>query len=242
MKICVAQTRPVKGNISANLDHHKKLIELALEDEVDIIIFPELSLTGYEPDLVKELATDKDDSRFDELQLISNETNITIGAGMPLKSDRGIMIGMIIFQPDKPREIYTKQYLHSDEFPFFVNGQPQTILKDHHDKVAMAICYELSIPEHSETAFEKGAEIYITSVAKTVTGVEKAFETLSAIAKKYSMMVFMSNCIGHCDNFDSAGRSAAWNNKGELLGELDDTHEGIIVVDTETEKVIQKII
>ena len=46
MKICVAQTRPVKGDIKANIEHHKKLIDLAISNGGDTIIFPELSITG----------------------------------------------------------------------------------------------------------------------------------------------------------------------------------------------------
>jgi predicted amidohydrolase len=49
MKICAAQTRPVRGDIQTNIDNHKKLIDLAVSNGADIIIFPELSLTGYEP-------------------------------------------------------------------------------------------------------------------------------------------------------------------------------------------------
>ena len=49
MKISVAQTKPVKGNIESNIDHHKKIIDLAVSYETDIIVFPELSITGYEP-------------------------------------------------------------------------------------------------------------------------------------------------------------------------------------------------
>ena len=41
MKLCVAQTRPVKGDISANITHHKKLIDLAIGMGADTIIFPE---------------------------------------------------------------------------------------------------------------------------------------------------------------------------------------------------------
>ena len=51
MKICAAQTRPVKGNIQQNIENHKKLINLAVVNGADIIIFPELSITGYEPEL-----------------------------------------------------------------------------------------------------------------------------------------------------------------------------------------------
>ena len=79
MKIAVAQTRPVKGDIKANIEHHKKMIGLAVSHGADMIIFPELSITGYEPDLAKELATNQDDSRFDDFQQISDNRQITVG-------------------------------------------------------------------------------------------------------------------------------------------------------------------
>jgi len=242
MKICVAQTRPVKGDIESNIDTHKKLIDLAVFNGADTIIFPELSLTGYEPELAKELATDKDDSRFDDFQKISDSKNIIIGAGMPVKSDPGILISMIIFQPHKPRHTYSKQYLHSDEYPYFVNAQQQAPLIGNGNKIAIAICYELSVPEHSENAYKSGAEIYIASVAKTADGVEKAVKSLSGIAGKYSMTVLMSNCVGHCDNFDCGGKTSIWNNKGLLVAQLNDTDEGIIIIDTDTQELIEKTI
>lgn len=240
MKFAVAQTRPVKGNIQSNIVQHKKLIALAVSNRADIIIFPELSLTGYEPELAKELATDQDDKRFDVFQKISDTDQITIGVGMPTKSKEGILISMLIFQPHQLRQTYSKQYLHSDEYPYFINGQQQVLLKE--NKIALAICYELSVPEHSKKAFKSGAKIYITSVAKTHNGVEKAFKSLSAIASKYSMIVLMSNCVGHCDNFESAGKTSIWNNKGLLVGQLNDSNQGILIIDNDTQELIEKTI
>jgi predicted amidohydrolase len=242
MKICVAQTKPVKGDIQSNIADHKKLIDLAVSNGADTVIFPELSLTGYEPQLSKELATDKDDKRFHDFREISDSKHITIGVGMPVKSDAGILISMIIFQPGKPSQAYSKQYLHSDEIPYFVCGQQQTFLTENRNKIAMAICYELSVPEHSESAFKNGAEIYIASVAKSVNGVEKAVKSLSHIANKYSMTVLMSNCVGQCDDFECGGKTSIWNNKGLLMGQLNDTDEGIIIIDTTTQELISKTI
>ena len=241
MKICVAQTRPIKGDIQRNIANHKKLIALAISHGADTIIFPELSITGYEPDLAKELATDKEDPRFDDFQNISDEKQVTIGIGMPIKNKNGISITMLIFQPKQERQTYSKKYLHSDEDPFFISGQSSVDTIGNKPPIAFAICYELSIPEHSENAFKMGAAIYIASVAKTADGVEKASKTLSGIARKYSMTVFMSNCVGYCDNFESAGKTSIWNNKGLLLGQLDDTHEGILLMDTDTQEIIEKI-
>ncbi|WP_315787321.1 carbon-nitrogen hydrolase family protein [Fischerella sp. JS2] len=187
MKICTAQTRPIKGNIQSNIDNHKKLIDLAISNRADIVIFPELSLTGYEPKLSKELATNQDDSRFDDFQKTSDAKQITIGVGVPTKSNTGICISMVIFQPYKAKQTYSKQYLHPDEEEFFISGQSFTGLKVNKTNIALAICYELSVHEHSENAFKSGAEIYIASVAKFVNGVDKAINRLSEIANKYSM-------------------------------------------------------
>ena len=238
MKISVAQTKPVKGNIESNIYHHKKIIELAVSYETDIIVFPELSVTGYEPALAKQLATVKDDRRFDEFQIISDSKKIIICVGMPTSADSVIYISMIIFQPGKPRQVYSKQYLHSDEEPYFVHGDRQVFLINGQHKIAPAICYELSIRGHSENAFNNGATIYMVSVAKTNSGVEKAIETLSGIAEKYSMIVLLSNSVGPSDNFIAAGKSSIWNNKGSLLAQLDDSDEGLLIFDTDTNEII----
>src|SRR6218665_3393965 len=112
MKICVAQTRSIKGNVLKNIENHLKFIELAIAFRADLIIFPELSLTGYEPELAVQLASDADDARLQVFQEISDKNQVTIGVGMPIKSPAGIRIGMIIFQPEQDRLVYAKQYLH----------------------------------------------------------------------------------------------------------------------------------
>ncbi len=242
MKLCVAQTRPVKGEIQSNIASHKKLVNLAVLYGAVTIIFPELSVTGYEPKLAKALATTADDHRFNDFQEISDAKNIIIGIGVPTKNDRGTCISMILFHPHKEKQLYSKKYLHADEEPFFVPGENSSVLINDKNNIALAICYELSIPEHAVHAFNHGARTYIASVAKTAPGVEKASVTLSGIARNYSMTVLMANCIGHCDNFDSAGKTSAWNSKGKLAGQLNDTHEGILIFDIDTGEIIEKTI
>ncbi|MFV8325219.1 carbon-nitrogen hydrolase family protein [Flavobacterium sp. ZS1P14] len=238
MKISIAQTRPIKGNISANIDKHKILIELASSLKASSIFFSELSLTSYEPELAKDLATNQNDSRFDIFQEISDINKITIGLGIPTKTKTGIQIGMIVFQPENPRQTYSKQQLHSDEFPYFESGDQQIILNVDSKKIAPAICYESLQPDHSEKASKLGAEIYLASVAKSQNGVNKAMIHYPAVAKNYAMPVLMSNCIGFCDNFVGAGFSAVWTKQGKLAGQLDGKNEGILVFDTETEELI----
>lgn len=239
MKICIAQAKPIKGNISANIEAHKKFIELALTLNADSIFFPELSLTGYEPELAKKLATNHNDNRLDIFQQISDHNNIIIGLGLPTFTESQIQISMVIFEANKPIQTYSKQQLHSDEFPYFVNGVGQVIIKTKDKNIAPAICFESLQPSHSENAFKLGADVYLASVAKPANGVEKAFDYYPKVAKHYGMPVLMSNCVGFCDNFLSVGNSAIWTKEGELVGQLDDKKEGILLFDTATEAIIE---
>jgi predicted amidohydrolase len=242
MKIAVAQSKPIRGNIISNIQNHMPLINRAVAHGAGMIIFPELSITGYEPQLAGELATHKDDHRFDDLQQLSDTNKIIIGTGMPIQIKEGVQIGLIIFQPGSPRQVYAKQYLHEDELPFFVPGNEQLYLQNDTLKIAPAICYELSVPEHSARAHANGAGVYIASVAKSVEGVEKAVKTLSGIAQRYSMIVLMANSIGHCDNFDCGGKTSIWNDQGILAAQLNGNNEGILIIDTDTEKVTEETI
>lgn len=239
MKICAAQARPFKGDIAKNIEQHIKFIAIAAKKAADLIIFPELSITGYEPELANRLATTIDDSRFDVLQQLSNSHQIVIAAGMPVKAINGIMIGMIIFQPQQQRLLYGKQYLHEDEYPFFVPGKEQVFLQTHELKIALSVCYELSVPEHAANASKLSAAIYLSSVAKTKDGVDKAAQRLSQIALDYSMQVVMVNSVGPSDNFLGDGRSAAWNNKGQLIAQLGNENESLLIFDTKTREIYQ---
>jgi predicted amidohydrolase len=238
MKIAVAQTRPFKGDILRNIEAHLRLIELAAKVRAGTIIFPELSITGYEPELASGLATTAMDVRLDVFQTLSDRNWMTIGVGIPTTDGAGVRITELIFQPGQLRQVYHKRYLHADEESYFVCGAEAGFLKD--GKIALAICYELSVPAHSEEAHRSGADVYLVSVAKTRAGMEKAAETLADIARRYSMTVLVSNCVGPCDNFECGGRSAVWNREGVLLAQLDGVEEGILMLDTDTGEVIKQ--
>jgi predicted amidohydrolase/GNAT superfamily N-acetyltransferase len=236
MKICIAQTKSEKGNVLRNIENHLEFIERAIKLNADLIIFPELSITNYEPDLAKELATETDNNIFNPFQELSNKYIMTIGIGMPTKATDGINISMLIFQPNKKRTVYSKQMLHSDELPYFVCGKNQTFLTIKEVKITIGICYETLQREHFLNAKNQGAEIYIASVAKPKSGIEKAYKHFPQIGNEFNTPILMSNCVGYCDNFMSVGQSAIWNKKGELIEQLDANNQGLLIFDIKTEQ------
>jgi predicted amidohydrolase len=234
MKIAAVQISSLAGQISENIQYHLDCIDQATRARAEMIVFPELSITGYEPKLADKLAFTLPDRRLDIFQKTADQHSITIGMGLPIRSDVGVHIGMALFRPFETTKVYHKEYLHPDEFPFFKAGNNHFVLINESPAIAPAICYEISVDAHIQKAVFAGAEIYLASVAKFANGISTAQQRLSTIAQTYAKTVIMANSVGMADGAVCGGRSAVWNSKGEIMGELGDTEEGYLILDTET--------
>jgi predicted amidohydrolase len=73
LTIAAAQALSVRGDVIADLEEHLKLAGIAAEKGAEIVVYPELSLTGYELDLAEELAFVEDDSRLEPLEQAAAE-------------------------------------------------------------------------------------------------------------------------------------------------------------------------
>jgi len=234
MNICAVQCRAVPGDIAANLERHLMFVTRASELGADLVFFPELSITGYEPRLARSLALSLNDSRLDVLQESSDRYGITIGVGAPHAESPGKIpsIAMFWFSPTQPRRVYAKQHLHEDELRWFDSGEQPCVLDCDSRRIATAICYESVLDQHAEQALEHGANVYLVSVAKPAHAIERAHAHYSGIARRHGMQVVLANAIGPSDNFISAGRSAAWDVGGDCLGEINGGEEGLVVFDS----------
>jgi predicted amidohydrolase len=86
-RLCVAQTNPTLGDLRANLEDHLQRIDAAV-GSADLILFPELSLTGYFlKDQVEELALTTDDPRL--RPLLERSKRISIAFGFVERSREG---------------------------------------------------------------------------------------------------------------------------------------------------------
>lgn len=242
MKLAVAQLRSVAGDIDYNVRRHEALLSLAASQNTDLIIFPELSLTNYEPRLARGLVMSETDPRLESLQAVSERHNMVIGVGVPTAAGSGVRISMFYLQPGKEATTYSKQHLHEDEFPYFVPGTEHLVLSHEGEKLVPAICYESLLPEHAEQAAMLNASVYLASVAKPEGGVERGAKHYPMIARQHSMILLMANAVGQCDTFESVGRSAIWKRDGSLAGEMDDCSEGVLIFDTEREEVVELLL
>jgi NAD+ synthase (glutamine-hydrolysing) len=95
MKIRIVQFSPALGNIDANLLYHSDQIHKAVSDGVEMIVFPELSLSGYQlRDIVYDLPSLKISGILDTLTELSRD--IVIVAGLPFEEPEGIFYNSAI--------------------------------------------------------------------------------------------------------------------------------------------------
>ena len=232
MILAAAQTKPTRGDIEANLADHYTLIELAVQNGAQLIAFPEMSITGYERENAQKLAFKKDDSRLDHLKKLAFENNIIIIAGAPIQIEDEMFIGEFVIAPDNSVSIYTKQFLHEGEDEFFQSSfayNPMITIED--QKISFAICADIDNPLHPENACKRATDIYIASIFFTPNGIPNAYRDLQSYAEKHKMNVLMSNFSGESWGYPSAGQSAFWNNKGELVGQMNDSDSGLLIVE-----------
>jgi predicted amidohydrolase len=232
MKIAAAQVRPLDGNIEANLGEHYRLIELATENEVSLIVFPEMSVTGYQRESAEDLSFTENDSRLEKLKNLSVEKNIVIVAGAPIKLDGQLHIGEFIFQPNGKTEIYTKQFLHQGEDEFFTPSfDYNPLLELNGETISLAICADITNPIHPANAAQKNTSLYLASIFYTPNGISECYEQLSRYARKYSMNILMANYCGESYNWSAAGQSAFWSKNGEKVLQLSEDETGLLVID-----------
>ncbi|RYZ23122.1 MAG: carbon-nitrogen hydrolase family protein [Chitinophagaceae bacterium] len=234
MIICAAQIRPLAGDIAYNLSLHQRYAVAAAAAGAGLVLFPELSLTGYEPKLAGKLAFTGGEPELGLLEQASGQHNIIIAVGLPLVAEEGTQIGLCFFIPGQGRIYYAKQLLHEDELPYFVAGTEDLLLEAGGERIAPAICYESLQATHAELAAARGATIYLASVAKSGRGVEQAPAHYSQMAKRHKMQVLMANAVGSADDFLCAGNSAIWNAQGTVVAQLGPEAEGLLRYDTIT--------
>lgn len=243
MILAAAQTKPKRGDISSNLLNHYQLIELAAQNGANLIAFPELSITGYERENAATLAFTKDDYRIDHLKELAVRNNITIIAGAPIQIENEMFIGEFVISPDHSVSVYTKQFLHEGEDEFFYSSfdyNPMIRIED--QNISFAICADIDNPLHPENAKKRETDIYIASIFFSPNGIPNAYSHLQNYAEKHEMNVLMSNFSGESWGSPSAGQSAFWNSRGELVAQMNDADSGLLLVEKQGDDWMSKII
>jgi predicted amidohydrolase len=246
--IAAAQTIPRRGDVEANVEGHVRLVHAAAEEQARVLVFPELSLTGYELDLANDLAFSERDSRLAPLMASASSHRMTLIVGAPVRMGPRLHIGAFIVSPDGSVGLYTKHHLGAfpidaspdgivppAEATVFHPGDRNPLVRFEGNTAAVAVCADTHRPSHPKEAADRGARSYFASMFFTPPELEKESARLRAYAVQHSMTVVLANYGGPSGGLASGGGSAIWSEKGELLAQLAGIGSGMaIAIEGET--------
>ena len=126
LRIALAQIAPRLGALAENLAHHHALLETARGQGADLVVFPELGLTGYQlQDLASEVAMRLDDPRLAELAEATRGLSAIVSF-VEESADHRLFIAAVLLEDGELTHVHRKLFLPTyglfDERRFFAPG------------------------------------------------------------------------------------------------------------------------
>lgn len=240
LRIAAAQSVSIPGQIDANIARHCVFVDAAAAAGVQLLVFPELSLCGYDLPGLGAAALGADDARLAPLAERARTANMTIVAGLSLANRNGLpFIGALAFHPDGRRSAYRKHFLHPGEDQYAAPGAAISGLIDVRGvPVALAICADTSHQQHAHAAAMAGATLYVAGSVISPGGYQKDTDMLAAHAKQFSLGILMANHAYDTGGYSCAGRSAVWLPDGQLLVAAEGQGELLVIADEDSGAVL----
>ncbi len=239
----MAQIQTYRENLDKNLENHMRYIKEAARHNAGFILFPELSLTGYERELAASQGMEAEDERLNILGQAASEYQMVISVGGPLIIDYRLFIASWVFTPEGKREIYIKKFLHPGEELFFESREDYNPMLMHEgERVAFAICFDIENDAHIRKAAEQEATMYTASIFYSDGGIPHGLQRLQQLAEQYRIPVLMSNYCGPCWDMKAGGCSGIWSEHGERIALADGQTPSLVIAEHTTEGWFGKVI
>jgi len=239
IRIALAQISCNREDKAENLQKMENLVLKAKKQNADLIIFPELSLTGYViRDQLYELAEKIPGPATKAMERIARKTDLHIVFGMPELSEKAqatIHNTAVLMGPEGFIGKYRKMYLptHSvfEEKRYFRPGYQTAVFDTEIGKVGLIICYDIFFPEVSRLTRLKGAQLIVCISASPAVR-RTFFETLT-LARAIENTAFLAyvNLVGIEDGLQFWGGSRLVGPNGKVLAQAKYDDEALVMCD-----------
>ncbi|MCP2337235.1 carbon-nitrogen hydrolase family protein [Actinomadura rupiterrae] len=212
LTVAVAQPSTASYDVEANALAHAKSV---LAADARVVVFPELSLTGYHLD-AEPVAPD--DARLAPIIAACAETGSIALVGAPVP---GPYIGTLAIDGEGARVAYAKQHLHGEENDRFLPGPKPVVLDVDGWRLGLAICRDTGQPVHAADTAALGIDGYVAGVVHGEHERHVHGERARRVAADHGVWAVTSAFAGPTGHgFDrTSGRSGIWSASGELLAE-----------------------
>jgi predicted amidohydrolase len=219
LAIAVVQPLCVSHDVAGNALRHATAIRAA---NARVVVFPELSLTGYE---LEAAAIAADDARLAPIVEACAEKRSVALVGAPVANvDGRTYIAMLAVDGASARVVYRKMWLGGSEPDRFSPGEAPAVMEHDGWRLGLAICKDTRIAQHAADTAALGMDVYVAGMVESADDAGAPDERARRVAADHDVDVAIASFAGSTGGgFDeTAAGSGIWSSTGERIA-----HAGI---------------
>ena len=244
MRLALAQINTVVGDLEGNRAHILASLEEARAEGADLILFPELAVTGYPPEdlLLRSAFVRAAEASVREIAAAC--TGVAALVGTPW-FDRDLYNACAVCADGEIKAFYRKRYLPNygvfDEDRYFAPGRELVLLRLGRTLIGLTICEDIWQPGPPATDLALGGAELLVNLSASPFHVGKAEdreEMLVTRARDNSTFLAFCNAVGGQDELLFDGHSVVLDDEGEVLARAPGFEEALLVVDVDPDGAI----
>jgi NAD+ synthase (glutamine-hydrolysing) len=244
MRLALAQINTVVGDLDGNRDLILRHLEEAKSQGADLVLFPELAVTGYPPEdlLLRPGFVRAAESTVETIAREARGATVLVGAP---HFDRDLYNACYVLSGGEVKAVYRKRFLPNygvfDEDRYFAPGRDLILLEHEKTLVGLTVCEDMWQPGPPATDLAlAGAELLVNiSASPFYVGRDREREEMFVTrARDNSCFVAFCNAVGGQDELIFDGHSVVIDDEGSILARGPGFEEALLVVDVEPKEVI----
>ena len=250
MRVALAQVVPVLGDVERNLALHEKVAQEALDQGAGLVVFPELSLTGYFlKDLVPTVAAGLNGTVLARLRDLSRRVPLVVGF-VEESPDHRFFNAAAYLEAGEIRHVHRKVYLPTygifDEQRYLAPGDACRAFDAACGRAAVLVCEDFWHPSLVYVAVQDAADVLICPSASPGRGLTRAgtfanaaaWETANrAYAQLFTAYVLYAGRVGYEDGACFWGGSEVIGPGGEVVAKAPALAEALLIADLDRAEV-----
>ena len=246
MRLALAQINSVVGDLDGNVARIIGRLREAKDAGADLVLFPELAITGYPPeDLLFRPGFLREARRAAE-QVAAETTDVAALVGVPWL-DRDLANGCAICAGGEIKAVYPKRFLPNygvfDEARYFQPGREMFLLRVGEALIGPTVCEDIWQPGPPATDLALAGAHVIANISASPFHVGKGLEReemLITRARDNACWVALVNAVGGQDELIFDGHSVVIDEEGEVVARAPSFEEALLVVDIDVSTAIAR--
>lgn len=245
MKIALVQMNSEKGDIEKNLESTKKYFKQAIDDGADVVVFPEMSITGYfTSEKYLEKALNLESKVILDIISLTKNNNATIIFGIAESLGENFYITQVVAELGKITGVYRKHNIMEDETNFFTPSNTEQIFYKNNLKYGITICADIDLPNLYKKYAQLGCNFIIECASPDLHGSREqrdwedgynwwrknCIEKIGKYSKDNNIKIAVVTQSGRNKEDDFPGGGYLFSENGEIIVETDNYKQEILIV------------